>query len=269
MGFDYENRQYLEHLNQKSQGWFDAVMLQVHACSPRRVLELGCGDGQFSRILGEAGYQTVSLDYSNTFLEYAKTHNQTENNRFLQWNLNQQPLTELLAYEAPFDVIVMVDVLEHIQERSRVLQELPALLNAGGSFVLQCPNLYCNVVSTNYIHSPVNMLKKLLRGVTGWFKMITGCQPDQITEIQYGLDYLFADHDAVVLTSPFYLRAELQRKVWQKKYFTCYASDSPHTIIRGFWNLWRFFPFIKHLGGRMVLRYRLRISGGNGSKSTR
>lgn len=258
MAFDYESESYLEHLNQKDADWFREVLEQIEKYKPRRVLELGCGNGQLSRLLGEAGYQTLSLDHSRTFLQYAEKFNKTSNNRFKQWDLNNRPLTELAETEKKFDLIVIVDVIEHLTARTEVLKQLPSLLTADGILVLQCPNLYCNVVSKNYRHTFKNIAKKIARGFTGWFRFLFRRQPLEITDIKEGLDYLFADHDAVVLTSPFYFKSILTGPVWRWKRFNSFASNDPVAVKRLFWNFWRFVPFVRFLGGRMVITAQLK-----------
>jgi SAM-dependent methyltransferase len=117
-----------------------------------------------------------------------------------------------------------MDVLEHIKRRREVLDEVFSVLRPGGQLVLQCPNLYCNVVSTNYRHSVKNILIKTGRAWKGWWRYLLHRPIPEPEELRAGLDWLFADDDAVVLTSPYWFLDYFKRRSdWELRHYTSWS----------------------------------------------
>jgi SAM-dependent methyltransferase len=248
--YDYESPEYLRHLTEKSAHWYTDVLACVTKLSPRRVLELGCGDGAFSRLLAEKRIRVLALDNSKTFLEYARKATKSRLVRFEQANLDSA--VGLSVNERHFDVIVSIDVLEHLKRKDRLLKDAASLLGEGGRLVLQVPNLYSNVVSRNYVHSPRNVCKKFARTVRGTFRKIRHRPPEDITKIEYGLDYRTADHDAVWLASPFWFFDFFKHHDWKVHEFTSFSLESKSKIIKSVMRFIGRIPFIRYMGGRMI-----------------
>ncbi len=105
---------------------------------PRRVLEAGCGWGQnlfaLRRRFPEA--QLVGVDCDAAALAEAQrmaVHLAGPPVEFVQERL------PALAVDGAFDMILMVDVLEYIEEDAVVLRRLRALLAPGGRLLLHVP----------------------------------------------------------------------------------------------------------------------------------
>lgn len=252
--YDYENQAYLEKLNSKPAVWFEDVLQQVGAAASEKVLELGCGDGALSRLLAASGRDVLSVDYSQTFINHAKKYNKVKNNSFRRFNLDKQHVTEL---GGDYDTVVIMDVLEHIKRRREVLDEVFSVLRPGGQLVLQCPNLYCNVVSTNYRHSVKNILIKTGRAWKGWWRYLLHRPIPEPEELRAGLDWLFADDDAVVLTSPYWFLDYFKRRSdWELRHYTSWSFATEKRWVKRILAIGRFIPFLRFLGGKMVFRVR-------------
>mgnify|MGYP005851315087 CR=1 FL=1 len=105
---------------------------------PLRLLDLGCGEGTLGRLLGERfGRQVyrVGLDLSPTALEMASAHYDA----VYQANLELDPWPDLLAAER-FDIIVCVEVLEHLFHPENVLHTCKGLLVPEGTLIVSFPN---------------------------------------------------------------------------------------------------------------------------------
>ncbi len=101
-----------------------------------RVLDAGCGAGPGLRYLATCGYQSVGIDLIEYPLQVA--HELTPQARLAQSDLNQG-----LPFRAnSFDVILLSEVIEHVQEPDRVLCEFWRVLDANGVLVLTTPNLW-------------------------------------------------------------------------------------------------------------------------------
>ncbi len=244
--YNYENKEYLEKLNLKDESWYTDILNLVKKKNPQKILEVGCGDGAFTRILNKNKIKTLSIDNSKTFLDYAKKHGKSE---FIQIDLNKD---ELNTIKEKFDAVVLLDVLEHIKNKEKVISQIKDRLKENGSFIFQCPNLYCNLISVNYKHNPLNMIKKTLRGINGFFKYKFGIKINEITKIKEGLDFKIADHDAVTLTSPYWFLGYFKKNKWKIEMFTSYSFSTKNKFIKKIIGLGRFIPFIKYLGGKMI-----------------
>ena len=64
--YNYENQDYLQHLTEKSELWYQDVLAALLSVQPKEVLELGCGDGGFSRLMAEQKIRVLALDHSKT-----------------------------------------------------------------------------------------------------------------------------------------------------------------------------------------------------------
>jgi SAM-dependent methyltransferase len=98
-----------------------------------RVLDLGCGVGIHLKLLSRYG-EVWGADSSPKALEYCR--------RRFQGRLDQVELPDRAPYpDASFDLIVMFDVLEHIQDDAAALRRVARLLNPGGILALTVPAL--------------------------------------------------------------------------------------------------------------------------------
>lgn len=94
-------------------------------------LDIGCGRGNLLDLASKANYDCYGLDiYCNDFIE-------NENIKFYQ--------EELLDFDfnnKSFDIISMVDVLEHFSRPKKQLKKIYNLLNSNGILFLHLPNEY-------------------------------------------------------------------------------------------------------------------------------
>lgn len=96
----------------------------------RTALDLGCGHGVFGTELMQRGWKVAFADESNGLHEAAR------GSRFLQVNLDRDPIGELGRY----DLVVCSNVLEHLRYPDRLIAAIPELLNPGGVFYLSWTN---------------------------------------------------------------------------------------------------------------------------------
>ena len=96
-----------------------------------RLLDVGCGSGDFMLGMRERGWQVYGLDISPEAVNLARRSGQ------------EVFLGQLL--EAPFDrhsfdLVTMWDVLEHLHDPAAYLAQVARLLKPGGRFVVTLPN---------------------------------------------------------------------------------------------------------------------------------
>ncbi len=107
-----------------------------------RCLDAGCGFGQYDRfLLSEFGNAVVTaLDVKQEYVEDCRSYFRREESRG-RIGFKVADLLELDRAEA-FDVILCVDVLEHIEEDEEVLMRLSRALKPGGFLLTHTPSAY-------------------------------------------------------------------------------------------------------------------------------
>ena len=115
-----------------------------------RVLEIGCGTGIISKFLSKTASLVFSIDISPNNIKVAKAYASSEINHFEVMDVCRE--TKKLAGQAPFDAIVLPDVIEHIplSEHRKIFQVLTTLLADQGIIILTYPSpAYQNYLKTN------------------------------------------------------------------------------------------------------------------------
>jgi methionine biosynthesis protein MetW len=97
------------------------------------LVDVGGGAGEFCLIARERGYTTTLIDGNSRSVE---------NERQRGFNAKQSDLTEGLANvpDESFDVVVSLEVIEHIVTAEQLLGEMARVLKPGGTMVLSTPN---------------------------------------------------------------------------------------------------------------------------------
>jgi SAM-dependent methyltransferase len=98
----------------------------------RRILEDGCGVGEYVQRLAELGYNTIGLD-----LEFDRVRDAT------QKGIEQLHVAtgEQLPYpDNTFDALLSHEVIEHVADDRMAAREMIRVLRPGGRVILFCPN---------------------------------------------------------------------------------------------------------------------------------
>lgn len=97
----------------------------------RRVLDVGCAHGFLLDHLRRGGWQVAGLEASPLAAGYARER--------LGLDVRTGPLSGAGFEQGSFDVVLMLDVLEHLHRPVQVLGEAARLLSPDGVLVVQCP----------------------------------------------------------------------------------------------------------------------------------
>ena len=102
------------------------------------VLEVGCGNGNFTVLLAQRCPRVVAVDIDREYVRAAKAR------------LEGKPGVEILTADATqlrwnrsFDTVVLLDVLEHIDSDVQMLRQLGNSLRPGGKLIVKVPALNC------------------------------------------------------------------------------------------------------------------------------
>lgn len=112
------------------------TILNAYGSTPRRYLDVGCGDGRYLEVLAKKG-----VDRGGLFgLELDETVVERLRERGLQAYCER---VESCAHFEPasFDLITMFHVIEHVESPAVVLDKLASWLAPGGILAVETPNL--------------------------------------------------------------------------------------------------------------------------------
>ncbi|MEM9343599.1 MAG: bifunctional 2-polyprenyl-6-hydroxyphenol methylase/3-demethylubiquinol 3-O-methyltransferase UbiG [Pseudomonadota bacterium] len=111
--------------------WFD----QFVTWEGTAVLDLGCAGGFMAEALDDRGARVTGIDPAEDAIAAARRH---ADGRDIRYDVG---VGEALPYEdAAFDIVVCVDVLEHVADLDAVLAECARVLKPGGWFLYDTIN---------------------------------------------------------------------------------------------------------------------------------
>lgn len=120
-----------------------------------RVLEVGCSNGRnISDPLARFGYNVTGIDIHEESIEYARRATPLPNARFICENLSDLPSSE------QFDIAVLSDVLEHVDDPAAICRGSIRHLAPDGFVLISIPNGF----------GPYELEQRFLkRSGLGWF----------------------------------------------------------------------------------------------------
>jgi SAM-dependent methyltransferase len=107
----------------------------------RRTLDLGCGEGRLTRLLGSLGHRVVGIDASPTLIRLAATHQDRE--PAVQADAARLPFGDgefdlVMAYMTLHDIDGMVDAVHEVarvlEPSGRLCLAIPHPINSAGEF---------------------------------------------------------------------------------------------------------------------------------------
>jgi cyclopropane fatty-acyl-phospholipid synthase-like methyltransferase len=86
-----------------------------------RILDLGCGSGQFGELCVKTGYNYVGLDYSSAAIAIAKGRKQGKAKYFhVDLKRNQSFISE-----GGYNLVTSIEFFEHIKRDLEIMQKIP------------------------------------------------------------------------------------------------------------------------------------------------
>lgn len=150
--------------------------LQKDSIKDLRILDIGCGGGLVAEPLARIGGVVTGIDASLVNINIAKEHASINN---LQINYKQSLAEDLLNNNEHYDVIIALEVLEHVENVEFFITTCSKLLEKNGIIIFSTINktiqsFLKSIVAAEYI------LKWIPKGTHDWQKFI---RPSLINQI--------------------------------------------------------------------------------------
>ncbi len=106
----------------------------AECCRGKRVVDMACGEGYGAAVLAETAAAVIGVDANPEAFEHARL-------RYRAPNLNFEcALVEQFDRGAPFDAVVFLQTIEHVEHPDRLLARFASLLGPGGVLFVTTPN---------------------------------------------------------------------------------------------------------------------------------
>uniref|UniRef100_A0A182QHE1 Ubiquinone biosynthesis O-methyltransferase, mitochondrial n=1 Tax=Anopheles farauti TaxID=69004 RepID=A0A182QHE1_9DIPT len=178
------------------------------------VLDVGCGGGIYSEALAKLQATVVGIDPARHLVEVAKAHAEKQPDIKEHCHYYQQSLAEhWQGAVGKYDVVVLSETLEHVEDKSAMLKQVAAVLKPGGSVFIST----WNRTRWSWALAVVvleNVMKRLPRGSHDYDKFISPEETEAILE-GYGCRTLEC--------RPFYLKFWENEWIWVPFNQTTYA----------------------------------------------
>lgn len=138
------------------------------------VVDIGCGGGVLSEPLARLGASVTGLDPAPNNIAVARAHAEAEG---LSIDYREQMIEALVAEGARFDIVLAMEVVEHVADVEAFVASCCAAVKPGGLLVMATLNRTLRsyalaIVGAEYV------LRWLPRGTHDWEKFVT---PDELS----------------------------------------------------------------------------------------
>lgn len=141
-----------------------------------RLLDIGCGGGLLSEPMARLGATVVGADAAAGNIPVAQVHAKQEG---LEIDYRHTTAEDLAAAGEQFDVVLNMEVIEHVADPQAYLNACQQLLKAGG--IMLCSTINRNMKSYAVaIIGAEHIMRWLPKGTHEWDKFIT---PDELCDL--------------------------------------------------------------------------------------
>ncbi|MEM9844978.1 MAG: bifunctional 2-polyprenyl-6-hydroxyphenol methylase/3-demethylubiquinol 3-O-methyltransferase UbiG [Pseudomonadota bacterium] len=165
----------LDYINAQIAAEFDRDLTSMRPYDGLRLLDIGCGGGLLSEPMARLGTQVTGADASGDTLPVARLHAAQSG---LEIDYRHTSAEDLARAGEQFDVVLAMEVVEHVADPLAFLTACAALLRPGGLMI--CSTL--NRTAQSYalaVFGAERVMGWLPVGTHDWSKFIT---PDELFE---------------------------------------------------------------------------------------
>ncbi|MEL6618836.1 MAG: bifunctional 2-polyprenyl-6-hydroxyphenol methylase/3-demethylubiquinol 3-O-methyltransferase UbiG [Pseudomonadota bacterium] len=173
----------LDYITSQIASEFDRDLTQSEPFAGLRILDIGCGGGLLSEPMARLGADVVGADAAERNIPVAQVHAEHSG---LTIDYRHTTAENMAAAGEQFDVVLNMEVVEHVADPLSYLTACRSLLKSGGLHI-------CSTINRNpksfvmAIVGAEHVMRWLPKGTHEWSKFIT---PDELFDLmrQAGLD---------------------------------------------------------------------------------
>ncbi len=166
----------LDYITQQIAKQFDRDLTSPEPFKGLRLLDIGCGGGLLSEPMARLGAEVVGADAAEGNIPVAQIHAEQQG---LDIDYRHTTAEELAEAGEQFDVVLNMEVVEHVADPLAYLTACQQLLKPGG--LMLCSTINRNPKSYMVaIIGAEHIMRWLPKGTHEWNKFIT---PDELVEL--------------------------------------------------------------------------------------
>ena len=119
-------------MGKKSKNFLLEAIVNLFTTLPKgKVLDLGCGDGDYAKRLKDLGFDVIAGDIDIARFRYKK-----------EIEFKHCDITKEMPFSANhFDYVLLMEVVEHLRNPYVVMPEINRIIKTNGSLVMSTPNI--------------------------------------------------------------------------------------------------------------------------------
>ena len=166
----------LDYITSQISGEFGRDLTSQHPFEGLRLLDIGCGGGLLSEPMARLGAEVVGADAAEGNLPVARIHAEQSG---LKIDYRHTTAEDMAAAGEQFDVVLNMEVVEHVADPLSYLTATRQLLKPGGLEICSTINRNAKSFAVAIVGAEV-IMRWLPKGTHEWSKFIT---PDELFEL--------------------------------------------------------------------------------------
>ncbi|MFT7592863.1 MAG: 2-polyprenyl-6-hydroxyphenyl methylase/3-demethylubiquinone-9 3-methyltransferase [Paracoccaceae bacterium] len=166
----------LDYITTQIAGEFDRDLKAVNPLAGLRILDIGCGGGLLSEPMARLGAEVIGADAAEGNLPVARIHAKQSG---LDIDYRHTTAEAMADAGERFDVVLNMEVIEHVADPLSFLTACHTLLKPGGLHICSTINRNPKSYAVAIVGAEV-VMRWLPRGTHDWAKFIT---PDELFDL--------------------------------------------------------------------------------------
>ncbi|WGV24078.1 class I SAM-dependent methyltransferase [Halotia branconii] len=109
-------------------------LIQKVAKPGAKVLDVAAGQGNFSLMLAELGYEVTWNDFREDLIDYVKLKREYGTINYVPGNVFS------VSFDFDFDVVLIAEIIEHVAHPNEFLNKIAQMVKPGGYIIMSTPN---------------------------------------------------------------------------------------------------------------------------------
>ena len=197
---------------------YDRDMKASKSLDGLSVIDVGCGGGLLCEPLTRVGAKVTGVDAAPTNIEVASLHAKSAE---LEIDYQNRLAEDLVAEGQKFDVVLAMEIVEHVADPAEFVKSLQALLKPDGILIMSTLNRNTKSYLAAIIAAE-HVLKWLPKGTHDWHKFI---KPDELADMIEEAKMTVKDRRGMVL-NPISQKWSLSHRDLSVNYAICAVNPT-------------------------------------------